>query len=305
MMLAEVLRQGFALARHRPGLIFVDLLWKAIWGAATLVAFALIAGWFGGQLQNIEWQDTGVPALNGLLAATVLRQFWNAHASKVLWALFSVSCFSVALWLLLEAFFRWRIIAGHLVAAGFTPAFNHHQRFLRRNLNAGVKPAATSLTFRGFLISGVIKSAILSSVAFMLGLIVFGRYLATPPSEWRMLWLETRGATIAGIVAFIGVAFFLTVLDTLLRSDAVELLGVDLIRVSGMIGILLLFEAMIGASVSVVIVAGFLNVSRGVEAIVMLVVTVLGVILLNLFHSYLLLVRFSAVDIMRRNVVGI
>src|SRR5882672_6487194 len=99
MMLAEVLRQGFALAHRRAGLIFLDFLWKAIWGAGTLVAFALIAAWFGRQLQNIEWQDTGVPALNGLLAAAVLRQFWNAHASAIFWAMFSVFCLSAMLWL--------------------------------------------------------------------------------------------------------------------------------------------------------------------------------------------------------------
>ena len=109
----------------------------------------------------------------------------------------------------------------------------------------------------------------------------------------------------AALYFFIGVAFLLTVLDTLLRSDAVELLGVDLIRVSGVIGTLLIFEAMIGVSVLIVIVSGFLSVSRGIEAIVMIFVLIFGVILLNLFHSYLLLVRFSAVDIMRRNVVGI
>jgi len=297
MMPGEVLRQGFARAHGRLGPIFLDLLWKAIWCAVTFVALALIAGWFGSQLQNIQWQDTGVPALNGLLATTALRQFLIAHASAIFWALVSVLCLSVGLWFLLEAFFRWRIVTGHLVAAGFTPASDQ--------LNAGIKPAATSLTFKTFLTSAVIKAAILFSVAFILSLIVFGRYLATPMSQWRMLWLETRGATVAGLIAFIGVAFLLTVLDTLLRSDAVELLGVDLIRVSGVIGTLLIFEAMIGVSVLIVIVSGFLSVSRGIEAIVMIFVLIFGVILLNLFHSYLLLVRFSAVDIMRRNVVGI
>ncbi len=292
MMPGEVLRQGFARAHRRLGLIFLDLLWKAIWCAVTFVALALIAGWFGSQLQNIQWQDTGVPALNGLLATTALRQFLIAHASAIFWAIGTMVVFSVTLWFVLEAYFRNRIVN---VVAGFSP--RSVSRFER-----GLKPATT---FKTFLTSAVIKAAILFSVAFILSLIVFGRYPATPMSQWRMLWLETRGATVAGLIAFIGVAFLLTVLDTLLRSDAVELLGVDLIRVSGVIGTLLIFEAMIGVSVLIVIVSGFLSVSRGIEAIVMLFVLIFGVILLNLFHSYLLLVRFSAVDIMRRNVVGI
>ncbi len=83
MMPGEVLRQGFARAHRRLGLIFLDLLWKAIWCAVTFVALALIAGWFGSQLQNIQWQDTGVPALKGLLATTALRQFLGAHASAI------------------------------------------------------------------------------------------------------------------------------------------------------------------------------------------------------------------------------
>ena len=292
MMPGEVLRQGFARAHRRLGLIFLDLLWKAIWCAVTFVALALIAGWFGSQLQNIQWQDTGVPALKGLLATTALRQFLGAHASAIFWSIGTMFVFSVTLWFVLEAYFRNRIVN---VVAGFSP--RSVSRFER-----GLTPATT---FKTFLTSAVIKAAILFSVAFILSLIVFGRYPATPMSQWRMLWLETRGATVAGLIAFIGVAFLLTVLDTLLRSDAVELLGVDLIRVSGVIGTLVIFEAMIGVSVLIVIVSGFLSVSRGIEAIVMLFVLIFGVILLNLFHSYLLLVRFSAVDIMRRNVVGI
>jgi len=291
-MSGEVLRRGFALAHRKLGLIFLDLLWKAIWCAVIFVALALIAGWFGSQLQNIQWQETGVPALNGLLATAALRQFLGAHRTELFWMFLALIIFSALLWMVFEAFCRRRIV--HVVA-GFSPRSPIGDE-------RGLKPATT---FRVFFASALIKFLLLTTTGFILALIVFGQYLATPISQWRMLWLETRGATIAGLVAFIGVAFLLTILDTLLRSDAIELLGVDLIRVSGVIGTLLLFEAMVGGSVLIVIVAGFLNVSRGIEAIVMLVVSIFGVILLNLFHSYLLLVRFSAVDIMRRNVVGI
>ena len=50
---------------------------------------------------------------------------------------------------------------------------------------------------------------------------------------------------------------------------------------------------------------GFVNVARLADAVTMLGAAAVVIVFLNLFHSYLLLVRFSAVDIMRRNVVEV
>jgi hypothetical protein len=138
-----------------------------------------------------------------------------------------------------------------------------------------------------FLASGATKAAVLG----MAGIILISVGMA--------------GATTDAIVMFAALAFFVTVLDTLVRADAVELLGTDLIRVSGLIGILLLFEAMILAAFAVIVIAGFLNVSRLSDAILMLGVTAVSIVVLNVFHSYLLLVRFSAVGIMRHDVVRV
>jgi hypothetical protein len=94
-------------------------------------------------------------------------------------------------------------------------------------------------------------------------------------------------------------------IDTLFRSDAVELLGTDLIRVTLLIGILVSFEMLVGASCAVILIAGFLHVTRLVNAIVMLGASGACLVFLSLLHSYLLVVRFSAVDIMRGNVVEV
>ena len=280
-MVSGVLRQGFALAHRRLGLVFRDVLWKAVWLGVTVASLLLAAAWFGDQVQSAQWQTSNIPAVNGVIAATVLRQFWNEHAAEMFWALSGVIVLSSSLWVVLEAFFRARI------------------------LNTPPIPGGEFVGFKMYLASGIAKITILLGAAIALGLITFSRYLTTPLSEWPALWLETRGAGIVSLVAFLGLAFLLTVIDTLVRGDAIELFGTDLIRVSGVIGILLMFEALIGASIAIVIVIGFLNVGSAAEAIAMLGVVAGGVLLVSLLHSYLLLVRFSAIGIMRHNVVEI
>jgi len=80
---------------------------------------------------------------------------------------------------------------------------------------------------------------------------------------------------------------------------------VDLFGVTGLIGTLVLFESLIGASLLVVVIAGFLNVANAAGALAMLAVTTLVLLIFNFLHSYLLVVRFSAVGIMRRNVIDV
>ena len=292
-MVAGILRDGFVLAHRRLGLIFLDFLWKAVWLAITMALLLVVAGWFGNHVRSIEWQGSDVPGLNGLIAATLVRQFWNEYGGRMFWALIGVFVLSALLWIVLEAFFRARILAP-----------TARQR-VTQGSRPGLLSAARFGSFPVFLLSNIAKVALLSGVAAVLVILVFGRYLSTALSQWPALWIETRGATMTALVIFLSIAFFLTVIQTLVRSDAVELFGTDLIRVSGVIGILLMFEALIGASIVVIIVTGFLNVSSVAGAIAMLGVTGAGALLQSLLHSYLLLVRFSAVDIMRRNVVEV
>ncbi|PYS05338.1 MAG: hypothetical protein DMG12_08130 [Acidobacteria bacterium] len=264
-----------------------------------MAALFLVFGWFGWQLQSIEWQSTDIPAVNAWLAATALRQFWNAHAGEFLAAFLSILCFSALVWFSLEAFFRRRIVRsvlnGHVVA-GLIPRSPGFER--------GLKPA-TTCAFKVFLGSSVLKSMVLGTAALLIILIAFVRYPTIPLAEWSALWLETRGIAVAGLVIFAALAFLLTVFETLLRSDALDLLGTDLIRVTGLIGTLLLFESLIGASFLIAVIAGFLHVARATEAIMMFAMSVLVMFILSVFHSYLLLVRFSTVGIMRRNVIDV
>src|SRR5262249_47045650 len=137
-----------------------------------------------------------------------------------------------------------------------------------------------------FLVSGVAK---------IVGLVAAGAILFP---------VALAGGRVIAIVVFLLVAFSLTVIDTLIRADAVELLGVDLIGTTGIVGVLLAFETMVAASFVIVVITGFVNSARLLDVLFSLAAAVVISIFLTLLHSYLLLVRFSAIDVMRRTSYG-
>ena len=250
-MLEDVLRQGFALAHHRFGLIFVDLLWKIVWFVATVVALLLVALWFGSQLQSIAWQDTGIRNVNAWIAVNLVREFWAAHKAGIYTAIAAVLLFSLFAWLVLQAFFHSRIVS--------TP------------------------NVKLFFVSSAAKIAILVAVAAIL------------------LPVALAGAGVVAAVIFVLIAFSLTLIDTLIRTNAVELLGTDLLRTTGLVGILFAFETMVSVSFAIALFAALLNASRLIDILVSLAAAIVIIVLLTLLHSYLLLVRFSAIDVMRKS----
>ena len=339
-MVADALREGFALAHRRLRLIFIDLLWEGVWLAATIGLLLVVAGWFGNQSGATEWRGSDVPGLNGLAAVALLKQFWDAYAGQMFWSLAAILAISALLWVVLEAFCRARILASlqkfsdhpvcaskerdHFIDGAATPPLEEgsaeasphspppeegwarHQTERRvATLIAADGVVRKSPAFSTCLFSSLAKKLVLAAAALTLGLITFGGFLITPFPEWPALWSETEGALIISLVAFMGLAFFLTILDTLIRSDAIDLFGTDLIRVSGVIVILLLLEILIAASIAIIVITGLLNIGNAAEGIATVGLAVGGVLLMSLLHSYLLLVRFSAVGIMRHNVIEI
>src|SRR5688572_15794312 len=254
-MLADILRSGFAGAHQRAGLIFLDLLWKLIWLAATTAILFFAAMWLTSDLSGIAWEDTGIDQVNALLAVSLLREFMNAKREEAVMLGALAVCSSGLVWLVLEALFR----------RSFTPAS----------------------TFPTLFVANAAKTMLLVAA----GILLAGAAYA--------------GAVVIAIVTFIALAFALTLIDTLIRTDALELLGTDLIRVAGLIGILMSFESMIAASCVALLLAGFFNVAGATDAFVMLGAAAAVVLFLNVLHGYLLLVRFSAIAIMRQNVVEI
>ena len=261
-MVAEVLREGFARAHRRPGLILLDVIWKLIWFALTVAAVLIVVYRF---ISHLEFTPINIQVLDALRIAASVRELWSEYGGELLGGLVAVLGMSALFYLLLEAQVRRKLVVTQL----------------------NLKPANTSSFV--FLGSNLARLAILGSSAITLMVMSSG----------------SRDAQIAAFVAFTALAFFVTVIDTLLRSDAIDLLGVDFLGVTGLIGTLVLFEGLIGTSLLVILVAGFLNVANAAEALGMLAMTTLVLLILNFLHSYLLVVRFSAVGIMRGNVIDV
>lgn len=260
-MLADILQASFARSNKRVGLIFLDILWKAVWFVCGAGAVVLVVAWFGAELRDLAWEDAGTRAANALIAMRAVREFWGAMKGQIVLSFFLTLAVVAAAWFILEALVRSRIISS--VIAGFSPRLSN------------------------CLIARVAKTLILTTAALALALV----------------WIN--GAPLLAAALFLLLAFCLTVVETLIRADAVELLGTDLIRVTALIGILMSFEILVGASFVVMLTAGFLNVARLGEALAMLGITGVAAVFLTLLHSYLLLVRFFAVGIMRQNVVAV
>jgi hypothetical protein len=281
-MMARTLSAAFAEANGRFGFIFLDMLWKGIWLAITigLVFFGL--AWFTQPLAEITWESTGVPGLDMLITGALLRQFWNANSGELIKVLLVVIGASALIWIVLEAHFRSRMLRSSF--NGFALSGSHSLRL-----------------WANFAVATLFKFAVLGAAGVMLAGLILFRYFSTPVAEWPQLWLETRGAVVTGLIILSFLAFILVLIETLLRSGAVELLGKDLFGVAGIIGTLIGFESLIAASALIALLAGLLNVSRTAEFLVMLGAAAAVIVFLNFLHSYLLLVRFSAVGIMRRD----
>jgi len=270
-MLADILRSGFTIARQRPGLILVDLSWKLLWTAFTSILIFIAVLWMTADLRAIAWNDTGVNTTNGLIAAAVLRDFWLAKKAQGILAMLLVLLAAAAIWISLEALFRRRLV-----------------RDISISTLQDASPAPVSrYPLRVFLASGFFRAAMLFFIAVL------------------MLEVSLAGARTIAIVTFVSFAFLLSVLDTLIRADAVELLGTDLIRVAGLLGILMSFESMASAAFVILLLAGFVNVTGAPDVLAMIAAGGLGALLWSVLHSYLLLVRFSAIAIMRRNVIEV
>ena len=251
-MLADILRSSFAQAGKRSSFVLLDILWKTAWFVSSVAAVILVAAWFGSELRDLAWEDTGAHATNALIAMAAMREFWRELRGEVLLAGVVLIAVSAMAWFLLEAIVHSRMF----------------------NPKRGLKPATT------YLISRVTKSAVLVTAGLIL----------------LIVWL--KGASGLAVFLFLILAFCLTVVETLIRADAVELLGTDLIRVTGLIGILMSIEMMVAALFVVILTGGFLHVARLGDALAMLGLTSMAVVFLCVLHSYLLLVRFSAVGIM-------
>ena len=317
-MLDDLLRGAFRLAQRRLSVVFLDLLWKAIWFALTLAALILVAAWFGLMSRSIAWLDTANRSTNIAVAIAVVREFWAAHRAQVFVAVATVLFASLVIWFVLEAVFRAKMFSvplplgeGGATASGLARRVRASKFGETCDPHPARQPAGCRADlsqgerFGTFLLSSVLKCLFLTNAGLAFGAICFSRYFVSPFAEWGQMWPDTRGAALLVVLTLAALGFLLTTLETLVRSDAIELFGTDLFRVAGLIGILLLFETMISGSCAVMVCVGFLSVSGWRDALLMLGTATVGMAFMTVLHSYLLVVRFSAVVIMRQNGVEV
>ena len=112
---------------------------------------------------------------------------------------------------------------------------------------------------------------------------------------------ESGGTLLIGFAVMPALWSIAGLMETLVRRDAVELLATDLLTLVAVVGCLRLLEGTLGLLLLGSAAVAFLESSKIVLAGVFAVIVVL---LWMIVHSYLVAVRYSAIDIMRRNVVG-
>jgi hypothetical protein len=179
------------------------------------------------------------------------------------WAALGVVVGAVALWIVFEAFFRGGI-ANFWIYAGTRIAF---------------------------------LSIIGSSLVVL---------LALTTHEDRAVSGGWRQAGIVSAVILLGIWWILNVAETLIRRDALDLLATHLEAVSGALGSLLglqLLLAMAAVSTLGLSIRVMLHSSSPAPFLAAAFLMIASLLIWTIVHSYLVVVRYSTIDIMRDNVV--
>jgi len=111
---------------------------------------------------------------------------------------------------------------------------------------------------------------------------------------------SSGGTLFIGAVVVLGVWFIVGVLETLLRRDAVDLLATNLLPLSAVMGCLRLIEGLVAF---VLLGSAAVALHQSQETALALLFAGFVVMFWMIVHSYLVAARYSAIDIMRRNVV--
>jgi len=257
------LQSGFNLANHRLRMLLVDILWKIFHLVATVVLIFATAVWLIQDLANYQWQGPELAPSNPIVLAMALADLWTKYSGTLAWAALGAVVGAVALWIVFEAFFRGGI-ANFWIYAGTRIAF---------------------------------LSIIGSSLVVL---------LALTTHEDRAVsggWLQ---AGIVSAVILLGIWWILNVAETLIRRDAVDLLATHLEAVSGALGSLLglqLLLAMAAVTTLGLSIRVMLHSSSPAPFLAAAFLMIASLLIWTVVHSYLVVVRYSTIDIMRGNVV--
>ena len=111
---------------------------------------------------------------------------------------------------------------------------------------------------------------------------------------------ESAGTLFIGVVVVLGMWVLVGVLETLVRRDAADLLATSLLPLSAVMGCLRLAE---GVLAFVLLGSAAVALGQSGEKALAILFAVVVVMFWMIVHSYRVAARYSAIDIMRRNVV--
>jgi len=265
-------------AHQRIGAIVLDLVWKLIWLILAGSFLGLVLLWVYSQLGSIEIYAPVQAFRNPIALAILGRQLWARYAATVYWMAGTAVIVLFLAWVCLESYFR----AGTMLSID-TPFF-----------------AGASRNFKVFLASSLLKQSVIAAFSLLMGVIVFEDYLKTPVVEWRSFWPESRAAVLVAVVLVAVSWFVLTIFETAIRADALELVGTDLFAVVGLIGTLVCFEGTIICSAAGMLII-LMSLVSGLRGFLLLLATAFAAAaFLTILHSYLIVVRYCALHVLRR-----
>jgi hypothetical protein len=278
MSVSSILAAAFRRAYQRPGAVVLDLIWKGIWGIGMVSVLGIAFSWIYWQIGSLRIQAPQSAFANPLTWIVVAREIWQQYSGPFFWTTAAVIVWCTVSWILLEAYFR----------SGFLP--NKGRGFFENSRSY----------FKTFIACSTAKLLVASAVTTLMAAVVFGDYLKTPFREWPILWVDSRGAAAIVFVLLCVMWFTLTLFETGIRLKASEAFGQHLFALIGAVGTLLFFEGMMlagGIGLAIIFVS---LVSGPTGAILMMAALASGAILLAVFHSYLIVVRYSVFHVAMR-----
>jgi len=269
----EAVVGGFSLATRRWPLVLADVAAKLAWLTATLAwltATLAIATFLAATtLEGFVPPDTVPSELTSVFIAAHFSQVGPRLLRDALVGGF----LSFVLWNVLEAFVR--------------------SRTLRAAMGSESGPGST---FVQFLASGVLRRIAIGLVGALVFLAIVGPGLPAGSGQWSRTSTDIQWSIWGGLILLILTGFFLMLVDTLMRCDAIETLGPHLDSVIAAVGTVGLFEVSVRMSM---LMATVVMLAVAPVALVLMVILPVASVGLSLVHSYLLLVRYSAIGIIR------
>lgn len=267
-LVAEAVTGGFRRAMSRLHLVAADMATKLVW---ILLSSACVLAAFLAFFSAVRPPDGVPPDLVGLVLLARALDAWPILVGGLLVA----AGVSFLAWCVLEALVRSRIIGWRGTGVGFRTVFWR------------------------FLTSGLLRRCAFVLTTAVLLIVLLGPALTGNSAEWTRTRLESPWAWVGSGLVLVMVAFVLMLTDTLVRCDAIETLGGHVGTVVAAVSAIGLTEVAVRwAALMVTLIA--VNVMPSPMGLILAVPTV-GLVL-SLAHSYLLVVRYTAVDIIRQHI---